>query len=41
VNGGKAVTGISVTITITADVNLLYDSGGDLHSNTKTATDFS
>ncbi len=39
-NGGNPITGISVTIEITDDVNLLYDSGGDLTSNTQTGYGF-
>ena len=39
-NGGQPITGISVTIKITEDVDLLKDSGGDLTSNTKTGYGF-
>jgi hypothetical protein len=39
-NGGKALTGVSVTIEITEDINLLYDSGGDLTSNSQTGYGF-
>jgi len=31
-NNGNPITGISVTIEIDADINLNYDTGGDLHS---------
>ncbi len=39
-NGGQPITGISVTIKITDDINLTYNSGGDLTSNTKTGYGF-
>jgi hypothetical protein len=39
-NGGNPITGISVTIEITDDINLLYDSGGDLTSNAQTGYGF-
>jgi len=39
-NGGQPITGISVTIEITDDVNLLYDSGGHLTGHTNTGYGF-
>jgi hypothetical protein len=39
-NGGKPLTGIAVTIEITSDINLLYDNGGDLTSDTQTGYGF-
>ena len=39
-NGGTLLTGISVTVDITEDVTLDYDSGGDLSSNTQTGYGF-
>ncbi len=39
-NGGQQITGISVTIVITEDINLSYDSGGDLSSNQQTGYGF-
>ncbi len=35
-NAGDPVTGISVTVEITEDINLQYDSGGDLTHNEQT-----
>ena len=39
-NAGNPLTGISVTVEITEDIDLLYDSGGDLHQNTQTGYGF-
>ncbi|MGH9919125.1 MAG: hypothetical protein ACRD6W_09695, partial [Nitrososphaerales archaeon] len=39
-NGGNPLTGISVTVEITEDIDLLYDSGGDLSNDTQTGYGF-
>jgi hypothetical protein len=39
-NAGNPLTGISVTVVITEDINLQYDSGGDLQQNTQTGYGF-
>jgi hypothetical protein len=39
-NAGNPVTGISVTVEITEDINLQYDSGGDLTHNQQTGYGF-
>lgn len=39
-NAGSPVTGISATVEITEDVNLQYDSGGDLTNNQQTGYGF-
>jgi hypothetical protein len=39
-NAGDPVTGVSVSVEITKDIELLYDSGGDLTSDTQTGYSF-
>lgn len=39
-NVGNPITGITVTVEVTEDINLLYDSGGDLTQNTQTGYGF-